>query len=393
MRKTLLLPLAVLIAMAIVASPAGAVPYFPNVPNTFGGAGAAEDAGYAGAPGGTQAALWGIPGSEVSLTAGGAAINLPQANPAMMPPSPPPAGAILETTQVKDGGSISFGQEMTAVLGGLFPTALFAPGALDNGLAPGSTAADGNPDQLPTIGILDSYTVLFGPGTLAGYDAIFGGRPAFEIYEDVPPILDLDIGTGTTNLEEMHMDFDGAGPAVPPPTAVPSQFVNTADEGLASVPNQVRYATDGTLFAAGWVDTLAAVYTFYDPSLTNAGFAQGPNGGTIYSLQMTGKGVVTDGSILPLLDPIQLGGAFDGSDINITFAATLFGEAFDPASIGPTGALLGQDPYASWNLTTTLGGNSGDASFTIIPIPEPATVMLLGLGLVPVLLRRRKKRA
>jgi hypothetical protein len=406
MRKILLFGLIGLLAVAIVAPPARAVPLFPNVPNTFGGAAVAEDAGYAGAAAGTQAALYNFAGSEVSLTAGAGAINLPQA--AILfdtdgdgdvdsddAPVPTPAAAIYETTQVKDGASVSFGQEMTAVLGGLFPTAVVAPGAVDNGAAPGSTAADGNPDQLALpaapgpVGV--SYSITFGPGTLSPFPF---GRPVFEIYEDVPPGLDLDIGAGTTTLVEEEFDFDGAGvgpagPTTPPPTASPSQFENTADGFPA--PNNVTAATDGPLFASGWIDTLVATYNFYSTSVLGSALGAGPNGGAVYEVSITGKGVVTDGSILDLLLPLEVGGAFDGSDINITFAATLYGEAFAAGSV-PQGDPLGTDPFAAWNLRTSLAGNSGDASFTIIPtIPEPTTLALLGIGLVPLALRRRKR--
>lgn len=386
MRKCVGLTVVVaLAAIAIVAPRADAVPLFKNVPNTFIGGGVAENAGYNGAPAGTQAAFWNYAGSEVSLSAGGAAINLPQASPG----GPgAPAAAIMETTLVKDGSSISFGQELTAVLGGLFPTGLLAIGALDNGLAPGS-AVDGRPDQLPS-GVLASYKVLFGPGTLANYQTIFGGLPVFEIYEDVPPVMDLDIGTGSTNLEEMHMDFDGAGPAVPPPTPVPSQFINTGavEVASASAPNQVAYATNGGLFASGWIDTLIATYTFFDPTVLQSGY-NATTQSAVYSVQILGKGVVTDGSILSLLDVLEPGGAYDGSDINITFAATLFGRAY----VAGVNGLSGQDGSSGWNLSTTLAANSGDASFTIIPVPEPSTMVLLGLSLVPAFLARRKRRA
>jgi hypothetical protein len=414
MRKVLALSVMALAAIAIAAGPASAVPLTQGVPNTFGGAAVAEDAGWFGALAGTQAAFWSYAGSELSIdtvTAGGPYVNLPQVNPANGFPTP--AGVIYETTQVKDGATISFGEEMTAVIGGLFPTLLTptiftAPGGgVDNGVAPGSAGGDGQPDQLlPGALGLVSFTNSFGPGTwnasnpnafdvdldtdIDGFDyiALFGGLPVFEIYEDVPPTTDLDIGAATSTLVEEEFDFDGSGPSVPPPTAVPSQFENGAD-GFP-LPNEVSKATDGSLFAAGFMDTVSVTYTFFDSSVIGSALGAGPNGGTVYKVDITATGRITDGAMLGKLLPISVGTAFDGGDINITFAATLFGEAFDQAVAG---AAYGFDLFAAWGLRTSLAGNSGDASFTIIPIPEPTTMALLGFALVPLAFRRRRKSA
>ena len=199
-----------------------AVPFFSGIPNDFIGAGVAETAGYFRAADGTQAALWSYPGSEVSLTPGATFINLPQAAPVGSPVAgiPAPTGAILETVTVKDGTITNFGQELTVVMGGLFPTFLSAPGALDNGLAPGSTAGDGSPDQLAFSSLGVSYTVYFGPGAWVGPGPFPFSAPVFEIYDDTlggppAPADDLDIGTATTTLVEDEFDFDGAGPTLP----------------------------------------------------------------------------------------------------------------------------------------------------------------------------------
>jgi len=389
--------LTVLVGWVVTAH---AVPMYPDVPNTFAGSGAGENAGYRGAPAGSQAATFTFPGAEVSLDGSGVSgsplvVNLPQPSSALgaaLGAGGPqglrvPAAYIIEATQVKDGTAISFGQELTAVIGGLFPT-LVVPtvsgGVLDNGLAPGSTAGDGVPDQMlplpvPSLPIV-SYAVTYGPGSVGLDDflSMYPAPPVFAIYEDVPATGDLNIGTAT-NLEEMHFDFDGTtpgspplvGPAVPPPTATPDQFVNTADEGSASSPNQVRYATDGTLFAAGFIETASTVVTFFDPSTT--GSTNGPNGGYVYKIQFTAKGRVVEGSILTsatLLpaDPNDIS-VWDGKPVNITFACTLYGEAFPTNGNGIAGFQPGdgEDNLKDWAIATSIAGNSGDASFTIIP--------------------------
>ena len=426
MRKAIVLSVVAVMAIAIAASPASAVHMTPGQYNTYGGGAVAEDAGYknlltpAGTPAGssatllprplpldpaagTQAAAFSFPGSEVSIDPSGV-VNLPQA--AVVPgyppiPIPSPAAAIMETTQVKDGGTYSFPPpaELTMVLGGLWPTSVVPlvstapPGGIDNGLAPGSTPLDGFPDQLApgALGWVQ-YAVTFGPAT-----GLAVGVPVFECYDDVPTIgiRDLDIGFASTNLEEMHFDFDGAPPGipnVPPVTAAPSQFVNAADAVFATVPNQVVRATDpvGSLWAAGWIDTATAIYTFFDGNVFGSGAPSkglGPNGGYVYSVEFTALGVVTEGAVLPLLVP--QGTASDGfSPLNISFATTLYGEAFLTTGNPLTDGI---DPYCTWDLRTSLAGNSGDASFTIFPIPEPSTMALLGIGLVPLFFRRRKK--
>ncbi len=382
MNRKAVLVLAVAVALSLAAA-VSAVPLFPGVPNTFGSGGVVDTAGYFGAAGGTQAALFGYQGSEVSLDASGISgsslvVNLPQAGATISGVSglvPPPVGVIMETTQVKDGGTTAFGEEVTAVIGGLFPTALVpfnhtAPagsGTVDNGLAPGSTAGDGVPDQLaPGAGGTVTYALTFGPGTSP---FPYPAPPVFEIYEDVPPTGDLDIGAATSTLVEEEFDFDGSGPSVPPPTADPSQFENGAD-GFP-LPNNVSDATDGTLVAAGFIDVAQATITFFDGSVIGSG-GSGPNGGYVYKIEVTAKGRVTDGAWLPMLGTIETGTAHDGGDINITFAFSLFGEAFVTSGNASTGfaASDGIDPSASWDIRTSLAGNSGDASFTILPVED-----------------------
>jgi len=409
MRKTLLL-MSVLAAICFAALPASAVPLYPNVPNTFDGAAEADDAGHLGAAAGTQAALWAFPGSEVSIIppAGAvpAGVNLPQAaqvfGPPPLPAFPSPAAAVFQTTQVKDGTAISFGLEMTGVLGGLWPVALNAVGpigigTLDNGLASGSTAADGNLDQLTQKagGSKVVYDVLFGPHAASPYP--YGPiLPVFEIYEDVPS---PSLGTAVTDLspgviKEEMLDFDGTPPGASligpslPPVAVPSQFENVVDGFPAK--NGVGNAVDGSLFAAGFIDLATAEYTFFDPNVIDSGgLGQGllANGGYVYSLTITAKGRVTAGSVLPLLLPISVGTAYDGGDINITFVGTLYGVAYPTV---PGAAGNGIDPSQALDIRTSLAGNSGDMSFTIVPMPEPATIALLGLSLVPLVFRRKK---
>lgn len=427
----------VLLASFFATPALGTVPVYPMIPNTFLGGGVGDDAGYFGAPAGSQAALYSFIGSELSIDVSGLSglgpivVNIPQASAALGAALgaggplglPTPAGFIFETTTLKNGPSIVFGQEMTGVVGGLFPTALTPlvfGAAADNGLAPGSAAADGGFDQMSPLAVpmlpIVSYAVSFGPGSI-GLGPFLGAYPAppvFEIREDVPPITDLNIGVGS-NIEEMHFDFDGTtpaappliGPAVPPPTGVPSQFENTGAVEVAnySLPQQVAAATDGSLFAAGFIDTGTALYTFFDPSVIMSGGPQpiplvgpGPTGGWVYRVEFTGKGVVTEGSILSdygLLppDPNDLA-AWNGQAINITFAVTLFGEAYATVGNGIGGFVPGdgEDPFGAWGLRTSLAGNSGDASFTITPLPEPTTFALFGLGVVPLLLRRRKKK-
>jgi len=379
-----------------------AVPLYPGEPNAFSGIAMAENAGYRGAPVGTQAATFTFPGAEVSLDTSGASgsplvVNLPQPSAALgaaLGAGGPqglrvPCAYIIETTQVKDGTSIAFGQEMTAVIGGLFPTRIVPAahgGVLDNGMAPGSTAGDGVPDQLlplpvPTLPVA-IYVVTYGPGSVGKSEflSMYPAPPVFAIYEDVPPVHDFEAGSAS-NLEEMHFDFDGAagsggiGPSVPPPTASPDQFVNTADEALASTPNQVRYATDGTLFAAGFIESASAVVTFFDPA--TAGSRRGPNGGYVYKVEFTAKGRVVEGSVLAtnaLLppDPNDLS-VWDGKPVNITFACTLYGEAFATRGNAASGfqAGDGEDNLKDWAIRTSVAGNSGDASFTITPTARP----------------------
>lgn len=387
MRRALIVGVVALLALGLTVRPVGAVPYFPGHFNTFGGAAVAEDAGYDGAAAGTQAAAFAYDGSEVSLDLSGATpiVNLPQAGPDGIPT---PAGSIFETTQVKDGASISFGQEMTAVMGGLFPllTDPVRGTAADNGLAPGSSAADGSPDELtPNLAGLASFDVYFGAAYIPSGLAL--APPVFEIYDDVPPTLDLDIGVGTTLVEEMF-DFDGAGPAVPPPTAAPSQFVNTVDGYPA--PNDVSAAVDGTLWAAGYIDSATATYTFFDPNvLGSTGYTVQVGGvdvtGYVYRVDFNAVGVVTDGLILDYLLPTG-GLASNGVDlINITFTSTLYGIAL------PETVNSGKDAFAAWGLRTSLAGNSGDASFTVLPtIPEPTTMALFGLSLGMLWYRKKK---
>ena len=407
MRKAIVLSVVAVMALSIGAAPASAVPVSKwGVPNTYTGSAIVEDAGYFGAPAGTQASLFSFIGSEVSLDPTLGIVNLPQAGPAASPVAgiPPPAGALLELTAVKDGPDIPVPAEMTAVLGGLWPANLFVrDGTWDDlGLAPGSTAGDGNPDQITAPDAssgLSAYRVEFGP-SVAGFP--YPAPPVFEIYDDIPPGLNMNIGSAPPVLAETHMDFDGTpipgplGPKVPPVTAAPSQFVNLADQGAAGafmpVPpnvNQVSAATDGSLWAAGWIDYARADYIFFDNAVLGSG---GFGGGKVYAVEFTAKGRVTEGAILPLLGVLELGTAFDGGDINITFAATVYGVAYPTSVAGPPYAATdGVDPFATWDVRTSTAANSGDGSLTILPIPEPSTMALLGIGLVPLFFRRRKK--
>jgi hypothetical protein len=415
------------LAVGFVATKsAQAVPLFPDVTNTFSGIAIVEDAGYNGAPAGSQAALFGFAGSEVSIDDQGTVstlddlVNLPQAAPVIDTDGDsdvdsddialaPPAMVIFETDTVTDGSSISFGQELTAVIGGLWPTAL----TIDTGtsadldIAPGSTAGDLRPDQLargvaPATPVA-KFTVHFGPGALVGgvpgYP--YPDAPVFEIYDDVPPLADLDISSITRTIVETEADFDGAidaaprfpasplagliGATEPPPTAAPSQF-SAGGANMAA-------ATDGSLFMAGWIDSATATYTFFDPNVNGyiPGDIDANQIGYAYRLELFATGVVTDGYMLAYSRAINPGGAYDGSDIGISFSATVFGFAYSGRSNPGGGFVLGVDPFASWDVDLNKGNNAGNASFTILPtIPEPGTMALLGLALVPLALRRKK---
>ena len=425
MRKAIVLSVVAVMAIAIAASPASAVFMFYGEKNTFSGIARGDDAGYFGAPPGTQGADFGFLGSYVSVDDKGTpgigddVLNVPQA--ALIPahgpvPLPPPGGAIFETDTVTDTLSHSFGQELTAIMGGLWPAAVFVTEGvgLYTGLSPGSIPLpDPNVDQIiPAASGVAGFRTYFGPGTPA---ALLPGpgffpypsAPVFEIYDDTPTVNDLDLGSASSTLDETEMDFDGAvdpaprfpatphagliGPTEPPPWAAPpSQF--DAIGGLNLVA-----ATNGGMWASGWIDNATASYEVfhsgvagYDPTDPNS---PAPNGGYVYRVTFYAQGVVTAGSVLPILAPIVKAGAYDGSDINITFTATLFGEAFSNLYPGPGGAPLGVDPLSSWDLTHNLAGNSGPAAFSIVPIPEPATLALLGFALVPLAFRKRKRSA
>ena len=89
---------------------------------------------------------------------------------------------------------------------------------------------------------------------------------------------------------------------------------------------------------------------------------------------------------------MNLGGSFDNDADNNIFKAT-FGSSFGSLSFGNVAQAGLSEDFVAGDLTVvgSLAGGGDLGAVDLVYIPEPSTLMLLGLGVVGVLAIRRRR--